>query len=110
MRPNVKESLILSAVLLLALPVGARTISVAWSISHAVMIGGTRVQPGDYEIKAEEGQTQLQVEHNGKVVAQVPCKWIQLPTKATSDGVVVSDGRVIQIDFNGQTEAVQFSQ
>lgn len=110
MRLNGKQSLVLFAIVFLALPVYARTVSLLWTVSHPVMLAGTQVQPGDYELKTEEGQTQLQVERNGKVIVEVTCKWIQLPAKAASDQVLVSDGHVTQIDFSGRTEALQCDQ
>ena len=44
-------------------------------------IGGTQLKAGDYQLKVKDNATELQVTHDGKVVAQVPVKWIQLPNK-----------------------------
>ena len=72
------------------------------------MIAGTQLSPGDYEIKVKDGATQASVVQDGKVVAQVPCQWIQLSKKPVNSQVISSNNQITEVDFSGKTEAVQF--
>lgn len=95
--------------LLAALPVwSAHMLDVPWSVSQVTMIGGSEVKPGEYEIKVEEGQSQLQVVSHGKMVVEVPCHWIQLPSKAAASSVEVDSNKVTTIEFGGKTAALDF--
>jgi hypothetical protein len=72
-------------------------------------IGGTQIQPGQYQLKAEEGKAELQVVAKGKVVATVPCHWTELSAKP-SDSQVSTDGdKVTQVQFGGRTSAIQIN-
>ena len=42
--------------------------SIDWSVSKPLTIGTTQVQPGEYQLKAEEGKSELQVLAKGKVI------------------------------------------
>ena len=96
-------------VLLAALPVSAAHMyTVTWSVSQPTTIGNTEIKPGDYDLKVEEGQNQLQVVSHGKMVAQVPCHWIQLPSKAAASEVEVDNNKVTGVEFGGKTAALDF--
>jgi hypothetical protein len=97
------------AILLRALPIWGRTESSPLSISQPTSIGATQLQPGDYELRAQDSQPQVQVVHNGKVVAPVPCSWIQLPGQAADSEVIVDNHQVKQIQFAGKTEAISLN-
>jgi hypothetical protein len=86
----------------------AHKYSVSWAVSQSTTIGSTQLKPGSYEIKAEEGQSQLQVLSQGKVVADVPCHWTQLPAKAAASEVEVDNNNVTSIEFGGKTAAIAF--
>lgn len=112
MRTNLRVYLVAVAVLVMVLPIWAkpkpdRTDTAQWSTDQAVMIGTTQVEPGDYTLRAEESGKTLEVLHNGKVIAQAPCHWIELPTKAVSTEVSTDHSKVTQIQFAGRTEALQ---
>jgi hypothetical protein len=97
------------AVLLAALPISAAHMyTIEWNVSQPTTIGNMEVKPGEYELKVEEGQSQLEVVSHGKMVAQVPCHWIQLPSKAAASQVEVDSNRVIGIEFGGKTAALDF--
>jgi hypothetical protein len=97
------------ALLLAALPVlAAHMYSVMWNVAQPTTIGNTEVKPGDYELRVEEGQSQLQVVSHGKMIAQVPCHWIQLPAKASSSAVEVDNNKVTSVEFEGKTAALDF--
>jgi hypothetical protein len=107
MRIHAKHFLTGIAVVALALPVGAQTRSTDLSIDHPETIGTTQLQPGDYELRVKADATQLDVVRDGNVVAQVPCQWVQLPTKAAVTQIQANGDKITEIDFAGQTAAVQ---
>jgi len=110
LRLNKRQYVSAFAGLLLAVPIwAAHTNSVAWNVSQPATIGGTQINPGDYVIRAEDGGSQLEVLSRGKVVAQVPCQWTQLPQKAEASEVDVDSGQVTQVKFGGRTAAISFS-
>ena len=73
-------------------------------------IGSTQVQPGQYELKAEEGKSELQVLQGKKLIATVPIQWTKLPAKARSSEVIADSGKVTEVEFGGRAEAAQISQ
>jgi len=72
-------------------------------------IGTMQIQPGQYELKAEEGKSELQVVHNGKVIATVPCHWTTLPTKPQGSEISTDGDKVTEVEFGGSTAAVQIN-
>lgn len=108
MRIRVKYILAGLGVVLLTLPVWARTESAELEVTEATEIAGTQLRPGEYEIKVKDGAAQVSVVRDGKTVAQVPCQWIQLPNKAANSQVITSNNKVTEVDFGGKTEALQF--
>lgn len=94
--------------LFLAVPVWAHAKSVTVNVEQPTLISGTRLAPGDYQIKYQENSNQVTVVQDGHVVAQVPCQWVELPQKADGSGTIFSDGRITEIEFGGQTRAIQF--
>jgi hypothetical protein len=108
MRLN-RKSLSTLALLLAALPLSAAHMyMVTWSVSRPTTIGNAEIKPGDYELRVEEGQSQLQVVSHGKMVAEVPCHWIQLPSKTTASEVEVDSDKVTAVEFGGKTAALDF--
>jgi len=73
-------------------------------------IGSMQVQPGQYELKAEEGKSELQVIAKNKVIATVPIQWTKLPTKARNSEIVTDGSKVTEVEFGGSAEAAQISQ
>jgi hypothetical protein len=97
------------AILALAAPVFARprTESIPFDLTQPATIAGTELKAGSYQIRAVENESKLDVLHDGKVVAQVPCHWIQLPNKALNSEVVFNERQITEVDFGGKTEAIQ---
>ena len=93
-----------------SLPALARTDMLSWQVNQPVTIGTTQLKPGNYQLKAEEGQSELQVKENGRMVATIPVHWVQLPSKANSSEVDTDSGKVTEIHFSGTTAAIQFGQ
>ena len=112
MGKNWKGFVLTAAMVALALPVWARpksdrTDSANWSPLETVTVGQTQVQPGDYTIKAQESGKTFQVMHDGKVVAEASCHWVELPKKASNTQVDTTGNKMTQVEFAGRTEALQ---
>ena len=93
----------------LSLPLWARTNSVPLEVDHTLTIGGQQLKPGDYSLKANDGDNQLRIvrSDNGKTVATVPVQWIDLSQKARQSEVLIKEDRIVQIDFDGKTKAIE---
>ncbi|HEY6444700.1 MAG TPA: hypothetical protein VIY66_15290 [Candidatus Acidoferrales bacterium] len=97
---------------LLAAPVWATSNSThrdsaAFDAAQATTIGNTQLQPGHYTFEAREDQSQLNVIKNGKVIASVPCHWVQLQKKANNSEILSNNNQVNEVRFGGRTEAAQ---
>ena len=111
MRLNSKKSFVALALSISALPLwAAHTFSTDWSPSQPMTIGSMQVQPGQYELKAEEGKSELQVIAKNKVIATVPIQWTKLPTKARTSEIITDGSKVTEVEFGGSAEAAQISQ
>jgi len=111
MRLNRKTYLFAFAFSFIALPIwAAHTDSMSWEPSQAMTIGSTQVKPGNYYLRAEEGQSELQLIHDGKVIATIPCRWTQLTNKAADSEVQTNNNQVTRVQFDGRTEAILFNQ
>jgi hypothetical protein len=113
LRLDKKKSLVAMAFSLVALPVWAAHIdSVDWDVIRPTTIGTKQIQPGQYQLKAEEGKSELQVIATGKagVVATIPCHWTDLPAKAQGSEISTNGDKVTQVKFGGRTAAIQLDQ
>ncbi|MGA8872331.1 MAG: hypothetical protein WB460_14385 [Candidatus Acidiferrales bacterium] len=110
MRWSAKQFLGGLAILVFALAVWARpdkTYTAEWSTSQATMIGHTQINPGTYKVEARENQNTLDIVRDGKVVAQTPCHWVQLPKKAEDTEVDTNHNQIVKVEFSGKTEAIR---
>jgi hypothetical protein len=107
MRPKSIQLLASLTLLTLAAPVWARTHSAAGISDGATTVAGTQLKAGDYQLKIQDNGTQLQVIQDGKVLAQVPIKWIQLPQKPSNNEVVLDNNQIVEVEFGGDTQAIQ---
>jgi len=96
------------AVLVLSLPIWARTDSAQLVIDHPVTIGTQQLKPGIYDLKANDAQNQINVlrAEDGKTVTSIPCEWVQLAQKPRQTEILFNADRVVEIDFAGQDKAV----
>ena len=81
--------------------------STGFDVAQATTIGNTRLQPGHYTFEAQEDQARLNVLHDGKVVATVPCHWVELHKKPSSSEILSNNNQVNEIEFQGRMEAAQ---
>ena len=111
MKLNWKNTLGCVALLAMALPVWARSESAEFVADQPTTIAGFTLQPGDYQLKADDSTNQVTVvDSNGKVVTQVPCTWFQLSQKADATQVITDQSKVTELDFGGKTQAAKFNQ
>ncbi len=109
MKIRYSDLLFAAAVLTMAAPAWAHTDTATLTFDKSVHIGSTMLDPGSYKVRGEENSAQLEVERNGKVIAQVPCHWIQLDKKSPGDEALLNNGTIQQIRFGGRLAAAQFN-
>lgn len=107
MRLNALQFAGLFALLALATPVWAHTDSATIESNGNTSIAGTQLKAGEYQLKVQDNADHLQVTQNGKVIAQVPVKWVQLNNKAPQTEVNINANQIVEVDFAGKTQAVQ---
>ena len=111
MPSNAKKSFVVLALSIAAIPAwAAHSYSTDWSPETPITIGSTQIKPGQYELKAEEGKSELQVLQKNKVIATVPIQWTKLPTKARASEIVTDGSKVTEVEFGGSAEAAQITQ
>jgi hypothetical protein len=108
MRFRLLQFLSILAVLAIATPIWARTKSVDLQLTDSATIGATQLQPGDYQLRVEEGANQLSVVRQGKIIAVVPCHWIQLQSKPKSSEIDTNSNRITEVHFEGDIQGAQF--
>lgn len=81
--------------------------STRFDATRATTIGNTQLQPGHYTFEAKEDQSRLNVLKDGKVIATVPCHWVQLQKKPSASEVFSNKNQVNEIKFEGRTQAAQ---
>jgi len=96
--------------LLISLPArAAHSDSMSWELYETTTIGSAQVKPGNYLFRAGEGQSELQILQDGKVIAKVPCSWTHLMRKAPESEIQILNNQMIQVQFAGRSEAIQFN-
>jgi hypothetical protein len=96
------------AILLFALPaLAAGTNSATYSASEPFTIGQTQLKPGTYSFQAVDGQNELEILQKGKVIGKAACHWVKLAARAQTSEVDTDSGRVTQVSFRGNEQAVQ---
>src|SRR6185436_5759534 len=75
-----------------------------------VMVNGTLVKPGDYEVKFDEGTNELSILKNGKVVAKTPAHVEARSEKAKNTALRTMDKggnpELIGVTFGGSDRDV----
>jgi hypothetical protein len=71
-----------------------------------VTVAGKALQAGNYDLTVDGNQAKFELK--GKVVAEVPCTWKTLPAKSDHDIVVTDKDAVTEIEFKGETQAIDF--
>jgi hypothetical protein len=107
MRIRYYDLLLASAVLAIVAPAWAHTDTATLIFDKPAHIGSTVLDPGSYKVRAEESGSQVVVERNGRIVAQIPCHWIQLNSRSPTDEAILDNDTIHEIRFEGRTAAVQ---
>ena len=108
MRFRILQCFAILAVLVIAVPIWARSKSVELRLTDPATIGATQLQPGAYTLKVDDGGTQVSVVRQGKVVAEIPCHWVQLSAKPRTTEVDFTANQITEIEFGGDLQAAQF--
>jgi len=110
MNAGLRSRLITAVVAIgMALPIW---VTAADSIHKTVHIGsnatvaGKTLTEGDYDLMVNGNQAKFT--SKGKVVAEVPCTWKTLPSKADHDIVMIDGGALTEVQFQGKTQAIDF--
>ena len=80
------------------------------TFTDEVMVNGTLVKPGDYEVKFDEGTNELSILKNGKVVAKTPAHVEARSEKAKNTALRTMDKggnpELIGVTFGGSDRDV----
>ena len=103
------RSIVLLAVVALAVPVFAKPISKTINIPSAAKLGQSDLQAGEYRLMIDG--TKASVQKGSQVVAQSEGRWEDRDSKSPYDAVLLNDkGRVTEVRFSGQKRVFVFSE
>ncbi len=95
------------AVLAMSIPAWAHTYKEPLDISKGTSVGSTKLNPGSYELSADDTTQSLNILQKGKVIATVPGQWVKLPQKAEAPSTVSDGDKITQVQFGGSNQAFQ---
>jgi hypothetical protein len=99
------------AIALFALPAFAgSTNSANFTSTEPITVGTNQLKPGAYTFQVTEGQNEVEVLQKGKLVAKAPCHWVKLSAKPVASEVDTDSGKVTEVSFRGNEQAVQIDQ
>lgn len=103
------RSVVLLAVVALAVPVFAKPISKTININQAAKVGTAKLDAGEYRLMIDGNKATVQ---KGKsVVAQSEGRWEDRDTKSNYDAVLLNDsGQVAEVRFAGQKKVFVFNE
>ena len=104
---HVKYYLAGLAVLMLTIPVWARTYKQSMVLSTGMTIGSTQLKPGSYELTADDTKKELNILQKGKIIATVQGQWVKIPRKAGASEVDFDGDKITQTQFSGSDQAFQ---
>jgi hypothetical protein len=108
LHPSIKKTFVLVGLSIAAFPVwAAHNYSQNWNPVEPITIGTAQLKPGQYELRAEEGKSELQVFQHNKAIATVPVHWKTLPAKSHDSQVLTDNGKVTEVQFGGRMEAAE---
>jgi hypothetical protein len=95
------------AVAFLALPLfAAGANSANYTASGPITVGTTQLKAGTYTFQVADGGNEVEILQKGKVVGKAACHWVKLPSKAASAEVDTDSGKVTEVSFRGNDQAV----
>jgi uncharacterized protein YfaP (DUF2135 family) len=99
--------LVVLAMLALASPVFAKSFSQTIDISQPATIGEKSLQPGHYKFTADLNSDMVRIERDGKLVATIQGKTVDLKNKSPYGALVFNGRRIEQIQFQGKMQAIE---
>lgn len=115
-RSRVNCLLSIVAALALAVPFAARagsgkgskaTARASMELTKNASVGGKQVKAGTYDVKASEST--LTFLQNGRVVAETPIEWKDESPKSQYSSIIVDNGAVKEVHFNGKNRYAQIA-
>jgi hypothetical protein len=76
------------------------------NLQSTVSVNNKTLEPGVYTVVAEGNQAKF--ERDGKVIAEAPCTFKTLSSKAAYTEVRMDRDRITEIDLSGKTQAIEF--
>jgi hypothetical protein len=110
MNRNIKlRTLVLLAVVAIAVPAFAKPTTTLITIAKTAKIGQANLQAGEYKLMIDGNKATVQ---KGKtVVAESEGRWEDRDSKASYDTLLLDDsGRVKEVRFNGKTKVFVFNE
>jgi hypothetical protein len=107
MLKHLANCLAVLAMLALAAPVFAKSVSQTIALTQPAKIGDASLKPGNYKFVADLNSDQVRVEHNGKLVASLVGKTVNLNNKSPYNAVVFNGRRIHEIQISGKTQAIE---
>jgi len=96
------RSLVLFAVVALAVPVFAKPVSKIINLSQAAKVGQTDLKSGEYRFLIDGDK--VTVQKGKKVMAETEGRWEERSAKSNYDSVLIGEnGQVKEVRFSGQT-------
>jgi hypothetical protein len=110
MNSNLKlRSLVLLAVVALAVPAFAKPTTTTITIAKSAKIGKADLQAGEYKLMIDGNKAT--VEKGKNVVAESEGRWEDRDSKASYDCVLLGDdGRVREVRFSGKSKVFVFNE
>ena len=103
------RSIVLLAVVAMAVPVLAKPISKTINIPSAAKVGKADLQAGEYRLLIDG--TKATVERGKQVVAESEGRWEDRDAKSAYDAVLLNNnGQVTEVRFSGQKRVFVFNE
>ncbi len=111
MRRRCLRFLSVSAVLaLLTLPAWAKQLSDSVTLDQPETVAGKVLPKGDYKAVFDTDTQKLELKQGRRIVAEVPARWQATNYKVPDTAVVLDNGKIKQIEFQGQMGVVAIVQ
>ena len=102
------RSIVLLAVVALAVPVFAKPIAKTINIPQSASVGTARLEAGEYRLLIDGSK--VTVQKGKQVVAETEGRWEDREAKSQYDAVLLGDkGQVTEVRFSGQKRVFVFN-
>src|SRR5713226_7117239 len=101
---NIRGVFAVLTLLALSVPALAKPMSITIKLIHSSKLGSTQLQPGDYELIADDAKVVFKL--RGKVVAEAKAEWKDGDKKMDQTSLVSSGDAIKEIRFSGKKSYV----